>query len=111
MRYRINQTTPDPPWHRMPTPVTQCLIALGSQERQTARKGPDVDVREGALEAELNTHHLGLLQLHRLAPAPSGPSSPLRTLTSRPSSHSTSNVWASDDREALITLFHPDRET
>lgn len=45
MRYRINQTTPDPPWHRMPTPVTQCLIALGSQERQTARKGPDVEWR------------------------------------------------------------------
>lgn len=111
MRCRINQTTPDPPWHRTPTLVTQCLIALGSQERQTARKGPDVEVGEGALEAELNTHHLGLLQLHRLAPAPSGPSSPLRTLTSRPSSHSTSDVWASDDRGALITLSDPDRET
>ena len=51
MRYRINRTTPDPPWHCTPTPVTQCLIALGSQELQTARKGPDVKVGEGAWEA------------------------------------------------------------
>ena len=53
MRYGINQTTPDPPWHHTPTPVTQCLIALGSQELQTARKGPDVKVRDGSPEAEL----------------------------------------------------------
>ena len=39
MRYRINQTTPGPPWRRTLTPVTQCLIALGLQELQTARKG------------------------------------------------------------------------
>ena len=105
MRYRINQTEPDPPWHCTLTPVTQCLIALGSQELQTARRGPDVKVGERAWEAELDTQHLGLLQLHRLAPAPSGPSSPLRTLTSRPSSYSTSNVWASDDRGALSGSF------
>lgn len=79
MRYRINQTTPDPPWRRTLTPVTQCLIALGLQELQTARKGPDVEVREGAPEAQLDTQHLGLLQLHRRAPAPSGPPSALRS--------------------------------
>ena len=111
MRYGINQTTPDPPWHRTPTPVTQCLIALVSQELQTARKGPDVKVREGAREAELDTQHLGLLQLHRLAPAPSGPSSPLRTLTSRPSSYSTSNVWPLMTEELCLDLSDPDRVT
>lgn len=111
MRYRINQTTPDPPWRRTLTPVTQGLIALGLQELQTARKGPDVEVREGAPEAQLDTQHLGLLQLHRRAPAPSGLPSPLRMPTSRPSSYSTSNVWASDDRGALIALSDPDRVT
>ena len=111
MRYRINQTTPDPPWRRTLTPVTQGLIALGLQELQTARKGPDVEVREGAPEAQLDTQHQGLLQLHRQAPAPSGPPSALRMPTSRPSSYSTSNVWASDDRGALIALSDPDRVT
>lgn len=111
MRYRINQTTPDPPWRRTLTPVTQCLIALGLQELHTARKGPDAEVREGAPEVQLDTQHLGLLQLHRQAPAPSGPPSPLRTPTSRASSYFTSNVWASDDRGALITLSDPDRVT
>ena len=72
MRYRINQTTPDPPWHRTPTPVTQCLIALGSQELQTARKGPDLEVGEDAREAELDTQHLGLLQLRHGDPHGSG---------------------------------------
>lgn len=85
-----------------------CLGVTGTANSQ---EGTDVEVGEGAPEAELDTQHLGLLQLHRRAPAPSGLPSPLRMPTSRPSSYSTSNVWASDDRGALIALSDPDRVT
>ena len=53
-----------------------CLGVTGTANSQ---EGTDVEVGEGAPEAELDTQHLGLLQLHRRAPAPSGPPSALRS--------------------------------